>query len=234
MGKNLIQQARGKGTPRYRAPSFNYFGAAKINFKQESAKVVDLVFCRGHSAPLAKLQFPNKEEGLIIASDGMKVGNIIYFGQHAQPLTGNTLLLKDIPEGSLVYNIEGIPGDGGRYVRASGGFAKVSIKTENQVMIIFPSKKQKTFHPLCKATMGIAAGGGRKEKPIMKAGNMYHRMRARNKRYPEISGSAQNAVDHPMGNKRTSRKSKAKPVSRNAPPGRKVGYIAARRTGQKK
>ena len=49
-----------------------------------------------------------------------------------------------------------------------------------------------------------------------------------------MSGSAQNAVDHPFGNKRTSRKSKAIPVSRDAPPGRKVGMIAAKITGQKR
>jgi large subunit ribosomal protein L2 len=57
---------------------------------------------------------------------------------------------------------------------------------------------------------------------------------ARHKLFPKVSGSAMNAVDHPFGNKRSLRKSKAKPVSRHAPPGRKVGYIAARRTGRRK
>ena len=59
-------------------------------------------------------------------------------------------------------------------------------------------------------------------------------MKARNKLYPIVSGSAQNAVDHPFGNKRSSRNSKARPTPKNAPPGRKVGMIGARRTGRKK
>jgi len=59
-------------------------------------------------------------------------------------------------------------------------------------------------------------------------------MRTTNKLYPIMGGAVQNAVDHPFGNKRSSRKSKSRPVSRNAPPGRKVGMIAARRSGRKK
>jgi large subunit ribosomal protein L2 len=80
----------------------------------------------------------------------------------------------------------------------------------------------------------VVAGGGRTEKPFMRAGTRFFKMKAKNKLWPKIGGSAQNAVDHPFGNKRTSRKSKARPMSRNAPPGRKVGMIAARRTGRKK
>jgi large subunit ribosomal protein L2 len=68
----------------------------------------------------------------------------------------------------------------------------------------------------------------------LKAGNMHYKQKARNHLYPVVSGSAMNAVAHPLGNKRTARKSKNKPVSRDAPPGRKVGNVAARRTGQRK
>ena len=71
-------------------------------------------------------------------------------------------------------------------------------------------------------------------KPLLKAGNAYYKMKAKNKLWPRSSASAMNAVDHPFGNKRTSRKSKARPISKNAPPGRKVGTVAARRTGRKK
>ena len=67
----------------------------------------------------------------------------------------------------------------------------------------------------------------------MKAGKNYHIHKARNKLYPIVSGSAMNAVAHPFGNKRTSRKSNAKPAPRNAPPGRKVGHIRPKRTGRK-
>jgi large subunit ribosomal protein L2 len=63
---------------------------------------------------------------------------------------------------------------------------------------------------------------------------MYHKKRSTNKLYPRSSAASMNAVDHPYGNKRSSRKSKSRPTPRNAPPGRKVGLIAPRRTGRKK
>lgn len=234
MGKNLIQQARGKGSPTYRAPSFKYKGSAKVPMGYSSAEVMDLVRCRGHSAPLAELRFPDNQKGLMIAPEGIKVGEQVAIGKDAEFSTGNTLTLKDIPEGALLFNIEAVPGDGGKFVRSAGSYAKLITKTLAKITLQLPSKKQKTFHPNCRATIGIVAGGGRFDKPLMKAGNAYHKHRAKNKLYPSIGGSAQNAVDHPFGNKRTSRKSKARPVPKNAPPGRKVGYIRPRRTGQKK
>ena len=78
------------------------------------------------------------------------------------------------------------------------------------------------------------AGAGRTEKPFLKAGFKYHAMRARNKKYPKTAGVAMNAVAHPFGGSSTCSKGIASTVSRHAPPGRKVGKIAARRTGRKK
>lgn len=234
MGKTLIQQARGKGSPTYRAPSFKYKGEAKISSKYNTAVVVDLVKCRGHSAPLAKLMFPDNQKGLMIAPEGIKVGEQISIGKDAKPERGNSLFLKDLFEGTLIYNIEGSPGDGGKFVRSSGTFAKLLSKTQNRIIVQLPSKKQKEFHPMCRATIGVVAGGGRLEKPLLKAGSAHYKHKAKNKRYPGIRGAAQNAVDHPFGNKRTSRKSKARPAPRNAPPGRKVGYLRPRRTGRRK
>jgi large subunit ribosomal protein L2 len=237
MGKNLIQQARGKGSPTYRAPSFRYRGEAKHNSitdEQLEGEVLDLIHCQGHSAPLAQVRYSNGEDCLMIAPEGLRVGQRVQSGQETEQAAGNTSALGSIPEGTMIYNIEGMPGDGGKFVRASGTFAKVITKMENQVIVQLPSKKRKAFNPKCRASIGIVAGGGRPEKPYLRAGTKFFRMKARNKLWPKITGSAQNAVDHPFGNKRSSRKSKARPVSRNAPPGRKVGMIAARRTGRKK
>jgi large subunit ribosomal protein L2 len=143
-------------------------------------------------------------------------------------------MIKDLPEGTLIYNIESKPGDGGKFCRASGAAAKIMSKTDNEVTIIFPSKKKKTLVGSCRATIGVVAGGGRTEKPLVKAGTAHHKYKAKNKLYPIVSGGAMNAVDHPFGNKRSSRKSKAKPVPKNAPPGRKVGMIRPSRSGRKK
>ena len=233
MGKNLIQQRRGKGSGRFRARSFAGAGEASLKVKG-AYTVVDLIHCPAHSAPLARVKYDDNTMGLIIAAEGVFVGQEYPMGETVPVAYGNVLPLKAIPEGTPVFNIENKPGDGGKFVKSSGGSAKLVSRGESTVTIKLPSKRTKTFHPECRAIIGIAAGGGRTEKPFLKAGKKHHATKARNKYYPIVSGSAMNAVAHPFGNKRSARKSKATPTSKNAPPGRKVGAIGARRTGRKR
>jgi len=233
MGKNITAQKRGKGGPTYRAPSFRNRTQSKIENKK-SALIQDIFASQAHSAPLLKLKYEDGSIGHMPASEGHKVGNKISIGDEADLSLGNVLKLKNIPEGTFIYNIERTPGDGGKFARSSGQSAKILSNTAKRVIIIMPSKKKKEFHPECLATIGVVAGSGRPDKPFLKAGKKFHAMKARNKLYPKVSASAMNAVDHPFGNKRTSRKSKAKPAPANAPPGRKVGAIRPRRTGRKK
>jgi len=234
MGKNLTQQARGKGGPSFTAPSFRYLGEARVKHGVTSAEVVDIVKSQGHLAPLLSVKYNDGTTGLMIAPEGVRTGQILKVGEGAEVELGNTLLLKDVPEGTTVFNIEGMPGDGGKYCRTSGTFGKIVSKTEKSVSVLLPSKRIKEFHLHCRATLGIVSASGRKEKPFLKAGTMAFYRNARKKRFPQMSGSAQNAVDHPFGNKRSSRKSKARPAPQNAPPGRNVGYIRPKRTGQRK
>ena len=237
MGKNIISQARGKGGPRYRSPSFNYIGKAGLKiqnkFEQTEGTVMDIVHCRGHSAPLALIKYNDGEENLLIASEGLSVGDKMMSAAQ-EPGLSNIMQLKDIPEGTLIFNVESQPGDEGKFARASGTFAKIIGKTPAGIFVMLPSKKKRMFDPNCRANIGIVAGGGRTDKPFLKAGFMFHHMRQKNKLWPQSSGCKMNAVDHPFGNKRSLRKSKARPVSRDAPPGRKVGMVAPRRTGRKK
>jgi len=233
MGKNLIQQRRGKGSGRFRAKSFASAGEVAVKNKN-AYEVLDLIHSVGHSAPLARVKYDDNTLGLIIAAEGVFVGKTYPMGEEAPVGYGNVLPLKSIPEGTPVFNIELKPGDGGCFVRSSGGSAKLVARSETGVTIKLPSKRNKVFHPECRAIIGTVAGGGRTEKPFLKAGKKHHAMKARNKYYPSVSGSAMNAVAHPFGNKRSLRKAKAKPTSRNAPPGRKVGAIAAKRTGRKR
>ena len=233
MGKRLIQQRRGKGSPTYRRHSFRSPGRAKVQ-DRGSAKIIALLHSRFHTAPLARVEYQDGEFGLIIVPEGIKVGQEVKIGDDAPMELGNTLPLKNLPEGSLVYNIENQPGDGGKFVRASGGVARVMGKTKKAVIVQLPSKKQKSFNPGCKATLGVVAGGGRKEKPLLKAGTKFHLMKAKNKYWPIVSGTAMNAVDHPLGGKRTGRKGRPTIAPKNAPPGRKVGMIRPRHTGRNK
>jgi len=237
MGKNLIQQARGKGGPTYRAPSFRYKGKAGLKSQKDETilgKIVDLVKCPGHSTPLAAVRYTDGEVCLSLAPEGLRVGDEVQCGGEAEVKLGNTLPLTEIPEGTLIHNIEAQPGDGGKFCRASGGFAKLITKQEKGVLVQLPSKKQKLFQGGCRASIGMLAGGGRTEKPFLKAGNKYHKMRAKNKLYPKVRGVAQNAVDHPFGGTSSSNLGRPQTAPTNAPPGRKVGKIRARRTGRKK
>lgn len=241
MGKRLILQRRGRGTPTYKAHSHRWIADVKHRTYDEMektgmvrGKIVDLVHCAGHSAPLAQVQYDNKESGYMLAPIGVKVNDPIASGAKAEPKVGNTLPLQYIPEGTTVYNIEGKPADGGKYVRAAGTTATVVSVTKDGVSVTLPSKKERIFSPNCRATIGVIAGAGRLDKPFLKAGKRHHLMRARGKLYPLTSGVAMNAVDHPFGSGRGRHVGKPKTPSRFAPPGAKVGKVGARRTGRKK
>ncbi|MBN1377015.1 50S ribosomal protein L2 [Candidatus Woesearchaeota archaeon] len=237
MGKRLIQQARGKGGPTYRAPSFNYKGEAKVRYNISEAEIKDIVKCRGHSAPLIEVLYPTEngtQTGLMIASEGLRVGQKLQIGSDSVIKNGNVLPLMEIPEGTRIFNIESVPGDGGKFIRAGGSFGIIVGKTKDGIKVKLPSKKVKVFNIRCRATIGRVAGSGRKEKPFLKAGNKYYYKKAKNKLYPVVSGTAQNAVDHPFGNSRSLRKGRSRPISRHAPPGRKVGLISPKQTGRKR
>lgn len=231
MGKRLIQQRRGRGTNTYRSPSFRFRG--KVSHAQAGV-VTDIVHCQGHSTPLIEVLSENGIKSLAFAPEGISVGNKIETGPGIAVNNGNILSLKDIPEGTLIHNIELRPGDGGKLVRSSGTFAKVIAKSEDSVRVVLPSRKEKLFLPDCRAAIGVLAGSGRIEKPFLKAGTRMKKMRARNKLYPKVCGISMNAVDHPFGGKCSHIKGRPTQSPRSAPPGRKVGKIAPRRTGRRR
>lgn len=233
----MIVQKRGKGSLTYRAPSHRYIWHAKhppFTDKTMKGQIIDFLDCPGHSGPLAQVRYEDGQEILLIAPEGVRVGDIVQSGPDAGIRPGNICQLKNVPEGTAIYNIELQPGDGGRFCRSSGTFARVVSKIGDKVLVKLPSKREKLFNKKCRACIGVVAGGGRTEKPFLKAGLKMKAMRARNKLYPRTSAGAMNALSHPFGNTRSSRKSKARPAPRNAPPGRKVGIIASRRTGRRK
>jgi large subunit ribosomal protein L2 len=232
MGKRIISQRRGRGTHTYRSPSFNFKGKVKFPKESSTGKVVELIHCAGHSTPLMEVAYENSGKVLAFAPEGICVGQEIVCGT-TEVKSGNVLLLKDVPEGTLVHNLELRPGDGGKLVRSSGTAAKVVAKTDKAVRVVLPSKKEKLFSPQCRAAIGLLAGAGRLDKPFLKAGKKYHKMRAKNKLYPKVCGISMNAVDHPFGSKCSHVKGRPTQASRHAPPGRKVGKIAPRRTGRR-
>lgn len=233
MGKRLIQQRRGRGTKTFTSRSFRFKGRVVHQSAPSQGTVVDLVHCAGHSTPLMEVAYATGEKGLSFAPEGIKVGDYISVGG-LDIKNGNVLPLKEIPEGALIHNIELRPGDGGKMVRTSGSFAKIVAKTEHEIRVILPSRKERIFLPDCRAAIGVLAGSGRLDKPFLKAGTRFKKMKARNKLYPHVCGISMNAVDHPFGGKCSHIKGRPTQAPRNAPPGRKVGKIAPRRTGRKR
>ena len=228
MGKRIISRARGKGGPPYKSPGHRFVGKPSYTFGE--GVVVDLVHDPARDAPLAKILTTDKKEKLIIAAEGLKVGDKIKVGKGIR--VGNILKLSQIPKGSYVFAIETVPGSGPKLCRSSGTRAIVVSHDEEKVIVQMPSKAFKKCNLNCLATYGVPAGAGRGDKPYVKAGQVFHAKRARNKLWPRTSGSAMNAVDHPFGGK--TKPGKSKSTARGAPPGAKVGSIASKRTGKKK
>jgi len=221
MGKRLRQQRRGKGAGNYRVP--NYAFRPNLIYKEVGGVIKDIVKNPRMDAPLVEIAYEDKTTGHLVALEGMSVGSSI---------SGVVMKLSDIKEGSLVSNVETFPNSGPKLCRSPGTFATIVSKTQKESIIQLPSKKNKKVSNECKAMLGIPAGEGASEKPFMKAGVMYHLKHTRGKHYPMTSGLAKNAVDHPYGGSGSGKRRKQ--VSKDAPPGAKVGSFGASRTGRRK
>lgn len=234
MGKITRAQRHGKGSPTYRAKSWRSLGEVKLPPPEETgeAVVVDILKDPGRSAPVARVRYGDGQERLVLAPEGIKVGDRIVAGVSVPVKPGNTLSLAEIPEGTPIHNIESRPGDRGKFARSSGTYATLIAHDIGRATIQLPSGETRDLNPRCRATIGVVAGGGRMDKPFIKAGKRHHAMLARGKPYPLVRGVAMNVVDHPFGG-RGKHAGRPKTVSRNAPPGQKVGLLAARRTGER-
>ena len=139
-----------------------------------------------------------------------------------------------MPEGSLVCNVEQYAGDRGSFAKTSGSYAIIVSQSEedNKTKIKLPSGVKKTVSGSARAMLGIVAGGGRIDKPVLKAGNQYHKYKAKRHVWPRAKGVCMNPVEHPFGGGNQQHLGKPSTVRRDIPHGRKVGLIAARRTGR--
>lgn len=234
MGRRILVQRKGRGTTQWRSPSHKKVAPARhpkwAPNKTYVGTIVDLHHESGRGAPLAAVRYEGESKlHYMVAPEGAQVGQVLECGEHAHLENGNTMMLEYIPEGTPVYNIEGSPGDGGKYVKASGLTATIVSIDKTRAMVRLPSGAQRAFSPRCRATIGIVAGGGRPEKPLLRAGAAWHSASGKARKWPVVRGTAMNACSHPHGGG----SHKLKTTSRDDPPGRKVGSIAARRTGLK-
>ncbi|MFH1107266.1 MAG: 50S ribosomal protein L2 [Candidatus Micrarchaeota archaeon] len=235
MGTHVIVQKRGKGGPSYRTPKHRFISPAKYpQYKGEIfGEVTGFAQDPSKDVLLAEVLLSDDRPVHLLAAEGLKVGDVIHLGGRTPLCTGSICFLEFVPEGISVFNVESRPFDGGKFARASGAFATVVGRDEDsgEVNVQLASKRVIRLEKSCRATVGIASGGGRLEKPLKKAGAGKMKAEARNKRWPTSRGTAMSAYDHPHGGKSFG---KSSCVSRNAPPGQKVGHIAASRTGRRR
>jgi large subunit ribosomal protein L2 len=238
LGKRILQRRRGKAGIQFRAPIKGKIAPARYPRigpdSEGTATVTALMDERGRSAPLAQIGYGNHRFTYLPAVAGLSVGKQLSMGAGAAPVSGNLMPLSQIPEGTRICNIELRQGDGGKLVRASGTSAILFSKANEKAIIKLPSGKNILVDDKCRAMVGEIAGGGRREKPFLTAGARHHAMRASGRVYPRMRGIAMAAVYHPFGGGRHQHPGKSTSTSRNAPPGRKVGLIAPRKTGRKR
>ena len=240
MGKRIRVQRRGRGSSTFRASTHKRVAPAQYPLLQEEVgesairgQVLEFLHEPGRGSPLALVELQNGETYYSVIPEGVYKGQVIELGGKAPAEVGNVIPVGNIPEGTIVCNIELSPADGGKLARSSGAYAMVVSHTPSGTMIKLPSGKTKYVNDLCLATIGVVSAAGRVDKPFLKAGATFHWMRSKGRKYPITRGIAMVAAAHPHGSSKRSAK-KVRMVARNAPPGQKVGLIAARRSGKRK
>ncbi|MHC3130159.1 MAG: 50S ribosomal protein L2 [Candidatus Bathyarchaeota archaeon] len=239
MGKRIRVQRRGRGSSTFRASTHKR--VAPVQYPSVSVteqrgvihgQVKDIIHDPGRGSPMVAIKLETGETYYSVVPEGVYEGQPTQIGDEASVEIGNVLPLGKIPEGTMVCNIELSPGDGGKMVRSSGAYATVVAHTPDGTIVKLPSKRTKYVNDLCRATIGIISGAGRVEKPFLKAGTKFHLMKAKGHMYPRTRGRAMVAAAHPYGSSKKGGR-KVTTVSRNAPPGKKVGLIAARSAGNR-
>jgi len=245
MGRRIRSQRKGSG-PIFKAHTKHRKGVPKlraVDFAERNGYikgvVKDIIHDPGRGAPLALVVFRDPyryklKKETMICPEGMHTGQFVYCGRKANIQVGNVLPVGILPEGTVICNLEEKAGDRGRLARASGNYATIIAHNPEtkKTRVRLPSGAKKVISSANRAMVGIVAGGGRTDKPVLKAGRSFFKYKAKRNCWPKVRGVAMNPVEHPFGGGNHQHIGKASTVRRDASHGRKVGLIAARRTGR--
>lgn len=242
MGKRTRGQRTGRGYYPFKVGKKHKLPSARIpnwpEMREGPIRGRVLKILPGRNSPLALVKLLRSKSKAIkrymLSPEGLHTERRIEMGKNAELKVGNVKHLKDIPEGVYIYNIERHPMDGGQIARSSGTYAIINEHDEEQRLtkLELPGRRRIQLDFNCRAQIGVAAGTNRRDLPLLKAGNAARKHKVRSGIWPRTSATAMNAVDHPFGGGDSV--GRGKTVSRNAPPGQKVGSIAAKRSGKKK
>ena len=195
--KNAGRNNQGRISVRHRG------GGAKrrlriIDFKRDKygipGRVAAIEYDPNRSANIALIFYADGEKRYILAPQGLNVDDTVESGENAELKPGNAMLLKQIPSGTLIHNIEMEKGRGAQMVRSAGGAAQLMAKEGEYILIRLPSGEMRRIRSDCIATIGQVGNIEHQNIEMGKAG----RIRWLGRR-PQVRGSAMNPNDHPHG-----------------------------------
>ena len=187
-GKITVRHQGGGNKQKYRIIDF------KRNKDGIPAKVATIEYDPNRTAFIALLNYVDGEKRYILAPIDMKVGDTVISGEGADIKPGNCLKIRNIPLGTLIHNIEIVPGRGGQLVRSAGNAAQLMAKEGSHAQIRLPSGEVRLVSIDSKATIGTVSNTDHTNIRIGKAGRSRH-MGIR----PTVRGVVMNPCDHPHG-----------------------------------
>jgi large subunit ribosomal protein L2 len=187
-GRRAMRYIGGGNKTMYRVIDF------KRDKKNITATVKSIEYDPNRTAFIALLNYADGEKRYIIAPNGLQVGATVLSGDNVAPELGNSLMMKHMPLGTVIHNIEMQPGQGGKLVRSAGSSAQLSNKEEKYAVLKMPSGELRKILINCYATVGVVSNSDHNLESMGKAGrNRWKGIR------PRTRAVAMNPVDHPMG-----------------------------------
>jgi large subunit ribosomal protein L2 len=169
-----------------------------IDFKRRrdgvEANVASIEYDPNRTAYIALLHYVDGHKSYVLAPQGLRVGDRVSSGDRADIRPGNALPLRAIPTGTIVHNVELVPGQGGRLGRSAGAAIQVAAKEGPMVTLRLPSSEMRLVRADCRATVGALSNSEHQNVKVGKAGRNRHRGKR-----PQTRGVAMNPVDHPHG-----------------------------------
>ena len=185
-----------------------------IDFKRTKdgvpAKVAFIEYDPNRTARIALLHYADGEKRYIIAAEGMKAGDVVQSGPGIEPKLGNCMPLSEIPTGTVIHNVEMIPGHGAQLCRSAGSYATMNAREGAWAQVTLPSGEVRRVSNKCRAVIGIASNIEHIKIRVGKAGRNRHRGIR-----PTTRGSAMNPVSHAMGGGEGRRSGGRDPMSKN-------------------
>jgi large subunit ribosomal protein L2 len=157
-------------------------------------RVVSIEYDPNRTAQIALLQYADGDKRFILAPVGLEVNALVSSGPTAEIKPGNALPLSSMPVGTLVHNVEIVPGRGAQMIRSAGAVASVLSRDGDLVQLKLPSGEIRVFKAACRATVGQIGNVEWRNEVIGKAGRARHMGRR-----PTVRGVAQNPRSHPHG-----------------------------------